>query len=269
MTNEELVERIQRGETGYYPTLWEQVERFVRQQAYGRSLDLDGFGGATFDDLYQSGYLALVDAVERYAPERGMAFIGFLALRLKTYFAEAAGGRTKRKRQDPLQRAKSLDKPVGENSGDTLSDFVADPEDPYEEAEARIYRGQLRAELDKALGQIPEDQRETLELRFFRGMSLKAIGEMLGVSVEMARQREAKGLRFLHKPRIRRPLEQFIELRTDYFCHVGLERFNSTLTSAVEQEVLFRERLRAGETKPGLSEVSALLNIEESISGQP
>lgn len=192
MTNEELVARIQRGETQYYPTLWDQVERFVRQQAYGRSLDLDGFGGVTFDDLYQSGYLAMVDAVERYAPERGMAFIGFLALRLKSYFAEAAGGRTARKRQDPIQNAKSLNAPVGENGDDTLSDFVADPEDPYEEAEARIYRGQLRAELGKALDQIPEDQRETLELRFYRGMSLQAIGEMLGVSTERVRQREAK-----------------------------------------------------------------------------
>lgn len=249
MTNEELVERIQRGETGYYPALWEQVERFVKQQANRRILELDGSGGVTSDDLYQSGYLALVDAVERYDPERGMAFIGFLALRLKGYFTEAAGGRAKRQRQDPIQNAKSLDEPVGENSEDTLSDFVADPEDPYEEAEARIYREQLRGELDKALNQIPEDQRRTLELRFYHGLSLKAAGMEMGVSTERARQREAKGLRCLHKPRIRRPLEQFIERRTDYFFHVGLVRFNSTLTSAVEHEVLFRERLRQDEGK--------------------
>ena len=45
----------------------------------------------TVEDLYQSGYLALVDAVKSYDAGRGMSFIGWLALALRTAFAEAAG----------------------------------------------------------------------------------------------------------------------------------------------------------------------------------
>ena len=69
MSNEELAMAIQRGENRY-EELWEQVRRFVCQQANAYRLY---FPVSTIDtdDLIQAGYLAFVDAVQVYDPDAG------------------------------------------------------------------------------------------------------------------------------------------------------------------------------------------------------
>lgn len=96
MSNEELVALIQAGERDRLSELWEQVERFVALQARQRILFSGGLGGVEVDDLYQSGYIALVAAVDSYDPATGRSFIGWLSLALKTAFAEAGGYRSRR-----------------------------------------------------------------------------------------------------------------------------------------------------------------------------
>lgn len=77
MTNEELAALIQAGERERIPELWAQVEKYVWKQANRRALSLEGYGGVTEEDLYQSGFLALLDAVESYDHAAGMSFIGW------------------------------------------------------------------------------------------------------------------------------------------------------------------------------------------------
>lgn len=74
MTNEELVALIQGGDQEKLPQLWEQVERFVAQQANRRLVLSGGLGGVEFGDLYNAGYLALVAAVDTFDPEAGRSF---------------------------------------------------------------------------------------------------------------------------------------------------------------------------------------------------
>lgn len=95
MTNEELVALIQGGERDKLAVLWEQVERFVAQQACQWILFSGGLGGVEVDDLYQSGYIALVATMDSYDPTAGRSFIGWLSLALKTAFAESGGYRSK------------------------------------------------------------------------------------------------------------------------------------------------------------------------------
>ena len=127
MTNEELVALIQSGERDKLPELWEQVERFVAQQARRRHLLSGGAGGVEAENLYQSGYIALVAAVDSYDPAAGRAFIGWLALALKTAFAEAGGCRSIKQARDPLRHAGSLDVPVSEDDNTMIGDLIADP----------------------------------------------------------------------------------------------------------------------------------------------
>lgn len=105
MSNEELVALIQAGERGKLAELWEQVERFVAVKAYRRHLLSDGLGGVEVEDLYQSGYLALVAAADSFNPAAGRSFISWLALALKTAFAEAGNYRSSKQARDPLHRA--------------------------------------------------------------------------------------------------------------------------------------------------------------------
>lgn len=197
MTNEELVERIQAGERELLLELWQQVERFVAMRSRMRVRALNGGGGVTEDDLIQSGYIAMLSAVDGFDPEQGMAFIGWLNLALKTAFAEAIGCRSRRQALDPLHHAGSLDVPVGEDEdGATVGDLQSDPraDAGYAEAEDRIWREQLQAVLEKALGRLPEDERTIIIIRFYQGKTVQEAGRILSVSKGTASSLERRAL---------------------------------------------------------------------------
>lgn len=246
MTNEELVMEIQRGDRDKLPELWEQVERFVSMQAHRRYLLSDGLGGVEAEDLYQSGYIALVAAADTYDPAAGRSFIGWLALALKTTFAEAGGYRSRKQAHDPLHRAGSMDAPMGddEDSG-TLGDSIADPgaAEDFRDAEHRVYLEQLHDALENALDQLPAPQANTLRQRFYLEQTLREIAAAEGVHPETVRQWQDKGLRGLRRWRIRRELQQFVEDRTPYYLRVGVSEFQRTGESAVERIVFKREKL--------------------------
>ncbi len=172
MTNEELVALIQTGERERMPELWEQVERFVSMQAGKRARALEGYGGVTQEDLYQSGYLALVAAVDSFNPSAGRSFISWLALALKTAFSEAGGYRSRKQSLDPLHRAGSLDIQVGEDEGSaTLGELQADPgaERAFEDAEHQADNDRLHTALVAAIATLPPDLRSVIRDRYYRG----------------------------------------------------------------------------------------------------
>ena len=78
MTNEELAVMIQGGQADLVPTLWEQVERFVAKQAH--RWFLNNRRRVEFDDLYQSGFLAMMEAVRTFDPEGGSSFLSWMPL---------------------------------------------------------------------------------------------------------------------------------------------------------------------------------------------
>ena len=105
MTNEELALQIQSGDRTLIPQLWAQVERFVRKMANRYA---DKVPGAEDDDLYQTGFLAMLRAVDRY--EEPHSFLSGLVFALKREYAELGGYLTSKR--DPLIAAVSLDAPV-------------------------------------------------------------------------------------------------------------------------------------------------------------
>lgn len=220
MSNEELAAAVQAGDREKLLPLWEQVERFISQQAGRRFRALGGFGGVTAEDLYQSGFLALVAAVDSFDPAAGMSFIGWLALALKTAFAEAAGYR----RRDPLNAAADLDAPISGADGLAVADTIEDPgaAQGFEEAERGIWLGQLHEALEWALQGLPEGQADVLRRRFYQRQTLSEISATDGVSLERVRQRETKALRAMRHPRITRQLRPFV---TPYYTGTGLAAF--------------------------------------------
>ena len=213
MGNEELAVLIQAGERDKLPQLWAQVERFVAKQASRRMTATGGFGGVEFGDLYDSGYVALTAAVESFDPAAGRSFVSWLALHLKTAFAEAGGYRSRKQAQDPLHRAGSLDVPTGEDEdGAALVELMADSAAllAFERAEERQYRAQLRAALGEALGRLPAHHRSIIRRRFYRGQTFSTIAADLGVQPEAVRKWEGEALKQLRHPRISRPLMEYL-----------------------------------------------------------
>ncbi len=100
MSNEELVSLIQAGEQEKMALLWDQVRSFVAWKAKKIMLYVENPSYAELDDLMQSGYLALVEAVNTYTPGSS-SFLHWFNIHLKNTFAKVTGYRTKKARYEP------------------------------------------------------------------------------------------------------------------------------------------------------------------------
>ena len=237
MSNEELVAVIQAGATERMGELWEQVRRFVIQQA--RRVPLEGRADVELDDLIQSGYLALVDAVANYKPEQG-AFLTVLGYRLRSQFAIATRFRSARQQRETLAGALSLDAPVSSDANaDTLGYFQEDPAgmEALENVEEKLWRKQLHEALETALAALPEQSAEVLRLRHYQGLTLADVGEIQGTTPERIRQIENRAIRHLRKPSCQlRPFYDF-----DFYCGTGLGAFQHTGMSIQERYLVLEE----------------------------
>lgn len=250
MSNEELAIAIRQGDQGRTLELWEQVNGLVKRKAMQimTALQLSGNPrGVEFDDLYQTGYLAMVAAVETYSPERG-AFSTWFMFHLKTAFSEATGYRTKNGRCEPLDTAASLDRPVqpDEPDGGTLGELVPDSRaaDAIENVEESVYHEQLHKAIEGAISELSPDNAQVLRLRYWGDMTLSAVGEVMGKSPERTRQMENKGIRELRKSKT---LHRFLDF--DMYRGTGLGAFRLSGSSIQEQYILKQERREEYERK--------------------
>lgn len=239
----ELVSLIQQGDTSRMEELWLAVEKFVRFYA-AKYVVLWNLRVEDLDDLYQSGYFALLKSVELWEPDKG-SFLTYLACSLRTAFADAAKGRSCRRRNDPLNYAASLDAPLDSDDpdGSTLADIVQDPRDQIAEAEDRIYNEELHAALETALSGLPERQRAVLRALYFQNLTFKQSAAVMGVSTGVIGQLQRDGLIRIRQSAAKRKLERFLDNETNFYQHVSVDKFNQTHESAVEKIVLRRDRL--------------------------
>lgn len=237
---------IQQGHTELLLELWEQKRRLIAVWAAkyftiisaGRAAP----GGVEVDDLVQCGFIAMVEAAAVHNPELG-SFNAILSYYCKKHF-RAAIGRSEKQLRDPLNSCASLDVPVGEDEDNTLLDFIPDSRDPFTGVEDRIYQEQLHKALEAALEMIPTAEAECIRSEYFEGRTQAEIAARMGVSQERARQLRNGGLRHIRTSSAGAKLERWLDEETPYFKKVGVDRFNRTHTSAVEEVMLWRERRR-------------------------
>lgn len=244
MSNEEIVARIQVGETGLYEALWDQVVDLVKWKANQVMTALGGRGGVEFDDLVNSGYPALVAAVGNYQPDKG-AFSTWFMLHLKTAFAEATGYRTPRQSKEPLRNAVSLDAEL--EDGGVFGDLVPDPkgEAGLRSVEQSIYQQQLHEVMEKALSHIPATQSEVLRLRYYDGLTIEQIANAKRKrTAEAARKIVNKGLRSLRRSTI---LQKFCDF--NFYAGTGLGAFNCTGASVQEMYLIHEEERKERESR--------------------
>ena len=228
---------IQAGERDKLSELWAGVERLVTMLARRRLILSAGFGGVELNDLVNAGYLAMVAAVDNFDPAAGCKFTTYMDFYLKTAFAEAGGYRTKRRALDPIQRARSLDAPLGdEEDGATLGDLQEDPAaaQAFEGMEDEIFHQQLHDALEKALHGLPEEQAAAIWVHYYQGKTYREIGPQ-------ARDLEYHALRKLRHPKISRELRQYLEEQTPYYSGVGLGAFQRG-GSQPERLTILREK---------------------------
>ncbi len=235
MTNEEIVALIQSGRDDLTATVWQQCERFIAQQSNRWAYAWQGRGGVTFDDLYQTGFLALLEAVRTYNPEKGVKFISWLGTCLRTPFLAAVGYRTERQRRDPIEAAASLEAPVEGTEGLTVADMVADPLDCIAAVDRKIFLQQLHAALDEALDRLPQEQARAVRRRFYEGLSFAQAAELDHTTPDAVKRQEAAAMQQLRRKESARRLRAFLDERTPFYSVHGVH--------GVERLVVRRERL--------------------------
>lgn len=186
---------VQSGD-GEVLALWGMCRRYAMQQATRWLRAFEGSGGVELDDLKQSAFIGLLKAVQTWKPESG-AFSTWYTIQLKAVFVEAYGMRTKRTREDPLNKYHlSLDTPLDENEDGsfTIADVLPDEaaEEAFEDVEQRDFQQAVQA----ALAQLPDAQRDAIISEFW-----------LGQKPDARARREA--IRALRHPRIRKPLMEY------------------------------------------------------------
>lgn len=210
MSNEELVATIQQGDRAKLLELWNQVERFVRWKA--GKWQLGNCCSVDVEDLYQSGYPALLEAVETFDACKEMSFVGWYGFYLKTAFLETCGLRTTRQREDPIHKAFSIDMQLAQEDSFTIADIVSDPTAEYAfvEVEEKDRVARLYAALDTTLEALPDAERCVLRARYYQDRTLESIGAEMQVSRERVRQIEGRGLRMLRHPKNNREVRKHL-----------------------------------------------------------
>lgn len=251
MTNEEILEH---GGADLLAKLWENNRGFIARMA-ARWPRMDG---VEFDDLFQSGFLAVAEAVERFDPTKGK-FTTCLEFCLKKYFSlcnSTASGWTRGQYQGGTAPTRSLNEVIYSGDGDEieLMDTIASPRDLYAEADERIYRTELHGALDEVLDTLPPKHAEAVRLHFFHGCTYEMAGVRMGSSGQGVRWNVASAMRELRHPRNRERLRQFFDGETNFYRHSGVSAFNTSFTSDVEKICMCREETTAYYTRLILSQ---------------
>lgn len=247
MTNEELAIAIQNGNSSLAEALWEQVNCFVWKQAKRWAQAWHERKDFDIEDLVQSGYIALIKAVQ-YFDSDGGTFLTVLNYCLLTEFSNVVGCRTKAQIQEPLNEAYSLDEPLkGQNDSDqnlTLADTIKTEEPGFEAIEEADFRTHLAKAVRDAVAALPEQQRRTVELHFLNGQSYKEIAAALNVSQSRIGRVSKDAIKALRKGQHAPELSYYLYGDRNYYRQTGFFAWKETKSSAVEREVEYRERQR-------------------------
>lgn len=234
MTNEKLCQLIGDGDCDeLIPVLWEKTSRLfymVAQRMYSAQRDRAIQCGVEWDDIKSECYLAFLSTLKAYnAKAQNAQFNTFINFHVKNTVNALLGYR--RRSEDILNIADSLDKPIGEDDGElTLCDVAAD--DTALAAYEEIEKADVERTIREAVDTLPEQLKQVVTEHYFSGRTYTAIAEDLDVSANYAAQLSHKALRRLRRLKILRELSEDI---CSYPC--GFSAFKRTGLSCVEQSV--------------------------------
>jgi len=194
MTNEELVYLYQQGDKKALQSLIEKnkgiINKLVNKFYVERTNSIDR------EDLEQEGVIGLITAANKYDfnNEKKAQFITYAVHWIYSMISRYI-------RQKNTNDETSINIPIGDDGDNELIDLIKSEDYSYENIEEKIYRQQLRQELDQVMNKyLTLKQREVLILHY--GLDAKpwtydAIGELMGVSGSRIRDIERYSLRQL------------------------------------------------------------------------
>lgn len=246
MTNEELCQAINNG-TGDNNSLLLQLMRqnygFIYQQAKKWAAAFADRPDIDIEDLTQSAFLAVLDAVQRYDPDRGK-FISILSYTLKAAFSEACGMYSERRRKDPLNRALSLDDTCESDSDTPFVELVPDnsSEEAFEAVDDEIIRQQLHELLQKALATIPKKEARAINAHYLQGKTQAEIREEMNVSGSYVSAIIRSGIRRLRNCNMVNELSEALYGEMNLYNHTGFQSWKNSGYSQPEYMLEMKDK---------------------------
>lgn len=187
------------------------------------------------EDLQQAAFLGILEAKKAYKEEKGglTTLAGFYARNEIRALLGIKNGKLP-------PALESLDEPLNDETDDTRLDLIADESLP--EADAALLEEERRQTVRDAVSKLAEEQRAVVSLRFFEGKTYPQTAAEMNITPTRAVTIWAAARRTLCRNRYLKALAE-VNRSTPYLLGVGVTRFNSTFTSAVEELVMLRERL--------------------------
>lgn len=191
------------------------------------------------DDLMQAGALGVWAAAKSFDPDGGKSWAGWAAFYIKREMRAALGIRSTRRRAD--LGAVSLYAPAFSSDPDSPTIEETIPDNTLPDIDAGALEWDKRQQIHAAIDRLKDErQRSAIMAQYFAGKSQSEIGAELGITAQRVSEIVRAGFRKLRQDKRLTEIAE-IELRTPYYKKIGVNRFNTTMTSAVEYAVLWRD----------------------------
>ena len=172
-----------------------------------------------------------------YTPDRG-SFSAFSAFYIRHEIRDLIG--IKNGTLPPVMT--SLDRFIQGPDGQTETTLLDTLEDKtLPDKDETLFDEQRQKGIRDAVRRLPDRQRRVMEMFYLDGKGAKAIGEALGISASQVTRITADAKRAMRKDRL---LRQLADIDAPYYAYIGVKRFQTTHTSAVEHACFILEQKR-------------------------
>ena len=237
--NEELAIKIQQGQIEYYTELWENIKDLIALMAnkiFTLNSDKCISAGVTVEDIIQSGFIALTEAVKAFDIESGYKLSAYISYPLKNQINILLCRRSSYR--DGLNNSTSLDTPVGNDTEDiTIGDALPDvgAVTVLETIEDNIFNAQLREALIKEINLLSEPEQNIIFDRHFALLKFSDICQKENIPEWKAKNLYTNALHKLRSERHKKALRPFAdEVFGRALKNTGLSAFKHQGASSVE-----------------------------------
>jgi RNA polymerase sigma factor for flagellar operon FliA len=156
------------------------------------------------DDLESAALIGLIDAVDRFQPERGVPFEGYASLRIRGAVLDEVRrvdvlGRADRRRQREAAAQGEEGSYLGTVSLDELIESGYRGGEQQDELAERYEAEDLRTRVRSAMACLPARQSEVLERYYGQSLTLREAGLRMGISEARACQLHGRAIQNLRR----------------------------------------------------------------------
>jgi RNA polymerase sigma-70 factor (ECF subfamily) len=159
----------------------------TRRRAYTMALQLTR-NSADAEDLMQDTYVKAWRGFDSYLP--GRPFLNWLLRIMQRAYLDS------RRRDNPIRKAESLNSMISPSDGE-IQELPIPDEGPSPDQE--LMHDELRAQLHKALAELPDVYRDAITMCDLDGMSYSEIADVQRTTIGTVRSRIHRGRRLLRE----------------------------------------------------------------------